>query len=72
MQAVVCIVVRQRPSDTRRCIEEWTAENIPASARQHCITLVLAELPCLHEGNIGRYGIRPSEFTAWQEQHQRP
>ncbi len=35
--------------------------------RERFEELVLRELENLHEGNIARFGIRPSEFAVWQE-----
>lgn len=45
--------------------------SIPATVLQEdherFALLVLKEFESLHEGNIARFGIRPSEFAAWQE-----
>jgi hypothetical protein len=35
--------------------------------RDHFIELVLVELADLHDGNISRFRIRPSEFEAWRK-----
>jgi hypothetical protein len=40
-------------------------ENIPEEERARFIEVVETELSSLHEGNIARYRLRPSEFTAW-------
>ena len=44
---------------------------IPASViredREGFVELALRELENLYEGNIARFGIRPSEFAAWRE-----
>ena len=34
------------------------------------MALVVNELHQLHEGNIARYRLRPSEFERWQAQQQ--
>lgn len=41
---------------------------IPESNRTRFIEVVETELMSLHEGNIARYRIRPSEFRDWQEE----
>ncbi len=47
----------------RRRAQEFPADN----DRQHFIEVVDTELMSLHEGNIARYRLRPSEFHAWQK-----
>ncbi|WP_328753842.1 Fic family protein [Geomesophilobacter sediminis] len=48
-------------------VDRWTAEHIPNQDRLRFVTLVQAELNGLHEGNIARFRLRPSEFKAWRE-----
>jgi len=42
-----------------------TAEEIPSDDRAKFIEVVETELSSLHEGNIARYRLRPSEFETW-------
>ncbi len=43
-----------------------TEKEIPESSRAKFVEVVELELRSLHEGNIARYRLRPSEFGAWQ------
>jgi hypothetical protein len=47
-------------------IASWVGENIPSDEREQFREAAETELLSLHEGNFARYGIRPSEFAAWQ------
>jgi hypothetical protein len=40
---------------------------LPEGDRAKFIEVVETELLSLHEGNIARYRIRPSEFVAWKK-----
>ena len=44
----------------------WAAERVPAADRARFAELAEGELLGLHEGNFARFGLRPSEFDAWQ------
>lgn len=48
-------------------VDVWAREHIDAKERQRFGELAEKELLALHEGNFARYGIRPSQFTAWNE-----
>ena len=48
-------------------LAQWADEHIAADERERFREMAEAELLSLHEGNFARYGIRPSEFAAWQE-----
>lgn len=39
---------------------------VPEVDRQRFVEAAETELLSLHEGNFARYGVRPSEFNAWQ------
>jgi hypothetical protein len=43
-----------------------TEREIPEASRAQFVEVVETELRSLHEGNIARYRLRPSEFGAWQ------
>jgi hypothetical protein len=43
-----------------------TAKEIPEASRTKFVEVVELELRSLHEGNIARYRLRPSELGAWQ------
>jgi len=48
-------------------IKQQAEQNIDATDRAKFIEVVETEIMNLHEGNIARYRLRPSEFEAWQE-----
>lgn len=47
-------------------IRRYANENIPEQDVARFIELVETEIMSLHEGNIARYRVRPSEFQVWQ------
>jgi len=47
-------------------IKQYANINIPANVRPRFIEVAETELMNLHEGNIARYGLRPSEFQKWK------
>jgi hypothetical protein len=53
----------------KRAAAKWIATNaateMDETERARFIGVVETELSCLHEGNIARYRLRPSEFDAW-------
>ena len=66
---VVAEVVR-RGLDRREAvlrIRHYTAQNVPDRDRDRFVEIVETGLMALHEGNIARYRLRPSEFSAWQD-----
>jgi len=44
-------------------------KDIPAADQAQFIDTIRAELGGLHEGNIARYRLRPSEFSQWKSLH---
>ncbi len=46
---------------------EQRAKSIPQEDRSRFIAVVEAELRGLHEGNIARYRVTPSQYQAWQK-----
>lgn len=55
----------------KRAATKWIAEqsskDIPPTDQPRFIEVVETELGGLHEGNIARYHLRPSEFTVWKK-----
>jgi hypothetical protein len=49
-------------------IKQRAAEKIPPRDQAHFVEVVETEIMSLHEGNIARYRLRPSEYQAWKEQ----
>ena len=60
-------VVIKYAGKTEEVVVAWASENIPLKDQQRFIAMVYAELKGLHEGNIARFRLRPTEFTAWQD-----
>jgi Fic family protein len=48
-------------------IKRRADENVPAADRMRFIEIAETEIMSLHEGNIARFRLRPSEFQAWRE-----
>lgn len=57
--------VRQRAPVTKAAITKLTKRLIASKDATKFVDLVLAELRGLHEGNIARFRLRPSEFRQW-------
>lgn len=57
--------VRQRAPVTKAAITKLTKRLIAGKDATKFVDLVLAELRGLHEGNIARFRLRPSEFRQW-------
>ncbi len=64
-------VVTQPQLDPLSSIERCVTEHVPEEERADVQALVIAELKRLHEGVLGRYGLRPSEYAAWIALHGR-
>jgi hypothetical protein len=60
-------VVRQRLEPDSEKIAVLSRRLVPEADLKRFTDLVAAELEDIHEGNIARYGLRPSELKAWQE-----
>ncbi len=65
----VAAVVREKLSKPQAIshIHRFAHEQIEAVDRDRFIEVVETQLLSLHEGNIARYRLRPSEFQAWRE-----
>lgn len=48
-------------------IKRCAVENIPQEEQARFIEIVETEIMNLHEGNIARYRLRPSEYLVWRE-----
>ncbi|WP_260294967.1 Fic family protein [Sedimenticola hydrogenitrophicus] len=64
----VADVVREKLSKTQAVshIQRFAQEQIEAPDRERFIEVVETQLLSLHEGNIARYRLRPSEFHSWR------
>ena len=59
-------VVTQPDRDAFAVIQQSVTTKVPDAERRNVQALVVEELRRLHEGVLARYGLRPSEFTAWK------
>jgi hypothetical protein len=63
---VVGEAVRQRLPEEARRIETLAKPLVEPEDLNRFVALALAELRGLHEGNVARFRIRPSEFRLWR------
>jgi hypothetical protein len=69
LRDVIAEVVRGGLNKTAaiRYIRGYVESNVPDDEHKRFIEVAEIELMALHEGNIARYRLRPSEFRAWQD-----
>jgi hypothetical protein len=48
-------------------IQQQAAEDVPQEDRARFVEVVETEIMSLHEGNIARYRLRPSQYQTWRE-----
>lgn len=58
--------------DAAARIAAHAGTEVPEADRHRFIEAAETELLSLHEGNFARYGVRPSDFEAWQEVWKKP
>ena len=63
VRKIICNVITNEDG----YIHEWATANIPETNRSKFIHMVKREVAALHEGNIARFRIKPSEFNAWRK-----
>lgn len=66
---VVAAIVRSDEAATDTTVRARTPATVTDADRDHFIELAMAEFKTLHPGNAVRFGIRPLEFSGWQEKH---
>ncbi len=59
-------VVMQPNQDAFSVIQQSVIAKVPDADRYNVQALIVEELRRLHEGVLARYGLRPSELTAWK------
>ena len=67
LSEVIATIVRQFEPATDLVIRKRIPADVREADQDHFIELVLKEFTSLHSGNVIRFGIRPLEFSAWQE-----
>lgn len=66
IKRIVHKVVTHRELEPLSCIQQSVEEHIPEQERSDVQALIIEELRRLHEGALARYGLRPSEYSAWK------
>ena len=62
-------VITQPRVDPLSCVQRAVEERVPEDEKAAVQALSVEELRRLHEGVLARYGLQPSEFTAWKAVH---
>ena len=62
-------VITQPELDPLSSIERSVVQRIPEHEQPYVQALLVEELRRLHEGVLARYGVRPSEYSAWKALH---
>ena len=66
---IVAAIVRSDEAATDTTVRARTPTTVTDADRDHFIEMAMAEFKTLHPGNAVRFGIRPLEFSEWQEKH---
>ncbi len=69
IKQTIHVVVTSPEQDPFATIQRAVNEQIPVPEQNELQALIVDELRRLHEGVLARYGLRPSEFSAWQAVH---
>lgn len=59
-------VIRRPQIEPLSSIQRAVADRVPEREQEGVQALVIEELRRVHEGVLERYGLRPSEYTAWK------
>ncbi len=62
-------VITQPTLDPLICIQSAVEQQVPKSEQAGVLALIVEELRRLHEGVLARYGLRPSQYSAWKAVH---
>ncbi|MBF0256877.1 MAG: Fic family protein [Gammaproteobacteria bacterium] len=62
-------VIRHPQLEPLSQIQGAVAAHVPQDEQDAVQALIVEELRRLHEGVLARYGLRPSEYTAWKTAH---
>jgi hypothetical protein len=68
-EIVRSIILEKIPGDriVRKIRDLIEASDMPEEKRAELINLIETEIISLHNGNVARFKVRPSEFQAWKE-----
>jgi Fic family protein len=65
LREVIGSIIKDSKKPTLGVIRQQARRLVPANDLLRFCEVALQDLQGLHEGNIARYGLRPSEFRAW-------
>ena len=65
LREVIGSIIKDGKKATVDVIREQARNLVPTDDLPRFCEVALQDLQGLHEGNIARYGLRPSEFSAW-------
>lgn len=71
LSETVKAIVQHQQHPTKETVSAVIPISVAEEDRDKFVKLVFEEFKNLHEGNAIRFGIRPLEFAAWQEQTKR-
>lgn len=66
---VIAALVRADAPAEAPAVSARMPASVPPAEQDHFVRLVLTEFESLHPGNAVRFGLRPLEFSAWQQRH---
>jgi hypothetical protein len=66
IKQTIYLVVMNPDKDPFTLIQQSVKAEVPATEQKDLQALIIEELKRLHEGVLARYGLRPSEYTAWK------
>lgn len=69
IKQTIRVIITHPELDPLSNIQQSVAQRVPEHERLNVQALIVEELRRLHEGVLARYGLRPSEFTAWRAMH---
>ncbi|KAA0876450.1 Fic family protein [Nitrincola tapanii] len=70
IKQTIHLIVTSPEQDPYVVIQQVVKAKIPESEQIDLQALIIEELRRLHEGVLARYGLRPSEFSAWKAERQ--
>lgn len=69
IKQTIYLVVMNPDKDPLTLIQQSVKAEVPVAEQKDLQALIIEEVKRLHEGVLARYGLRPSEYTAWKTMH---
>ena len=69
LREVISSIIKDGKKATVGIIRRRASSLVPREDLSRFCEVTLQDLQGLHDGNIARYGLRPSEFRAWLQRH---